>query len=61
MFGSLITLAAGRLHQLAQFGQIVGLALCGGQLFGKGRDDPARQRDVLRADRNACGRRKVPG
>ena len=47
-----------RRHQTPQFRQIIRLALRFGQMFGKGRDDPPRQRDILGPHRNPRRRRK---
>jgi hypothetical protein len=50
MFGSLMTLASGCLHQLAEFGQVVRLLLGVGQILREIRQDTAGQGNVLGAD-----------
>ncbi len=48
----------GCLHQLAELGKIVGLALLVREIFRKRRDDPARQGDIAKLDVYACGFRE---
>ena len=51
--GSLMTLASGRVHQLAELGEVVADPLLGGQGLGEGGEHAARQRDVAQLDLHA--------
>ena len=51
--GSLMTLASGRVHQLAQLGEVVADPLLGGERLGEGGEDAAGERDVTQLDLHA--------
>ena len=51
--GSLMTLASGRVHQLAQLGEVVGDPLLGGEGLGEGGEHAGGEGDVAQLDLDA--------
>ena len=49
-FGSLMTLASGRVTSSPELGEVVADPLLGGERVGEGGEDPAGERDVAQLD-----------
>ena len=56
-FGSLMTLASGRVDERAELGEVVGDPLLVGERLGEGGEHPAGERDVAQLDLDAGGAR----